>query len=409
MVLFIGMVRRGEFETLQRRGVPLGVLVDSNSKHRLADVSGFAHVSHFDFSRPLAELIAAVRAIHNQRGVACLLNLMEFYVVETAAIAAALGLAGISPASAQLCRDKCVMRQRFAERIGSDASAHFEEVHSEAALLDAAARFGYPVFLQPSNVAASMWATRNTSPSMLLANYHTMLRDVPNYYAQLGKHGSQLSVVLAEYLNGANTSIDCIADAAGQVHTTPVVDVLTGQDVGIDDYHHFARILPSGLSAAAQTDLQRRAVAGVQALEMTHSAAHVEFIGTRLGEIAARPGGNRPRILELAYGMDELHAYNQVLCGRPPELLREHARAAAIVTPFSRQAGSLRSIRHLERLVGLRSYLYHEVRAQPGHSVGLAKDGCRAPLYIELLADDAASVRSDVDEIASWTDLYEVE
>ena len=34
---------------------------------------------------------------------------------------------------------------------------------------------------------------------------------------------------------------------------------------------------------------------------MTSSAAHVEFIGNRLGEIAARPGGNRARILELAY------------------------------------------------------------------------------------------------------------
>ena len=82
--------------------------------------------------------------------------------------------------------------------------------------------------------------------------------------------------------------------------------------------------------------------------------------------------------------------------------------AAAILTPFARRDGKLRSIRHLDRIVQLGTYLYHEVRAQPGHAVGLSKDGCRAPLYIELQAADAAAVRRDVDDIASWTDLYDV-
>lgn len=408
MVLFLGMVRRGEFESLQRNGLKLGVLVDTNSKHKLADVSDFVFVERFDFSRPLPELIAAVRAIHAKHGVACLFNVMEFYVAETAAVAEALGFPGISPASAQLCRDKCVMRRRFQERIGPTAAARFEVVHSEAELLALADQFGYPVFLQPSNVAASMWSSRNTSPGMLLANYRIMLDGVPEYYTALGKKDARLSVVLAEYLKGDNTSVDCIADAAGLVFPTPVVDVWTGADVGIDDYHHFARMLPSRLSAAEQAELQRLAVAGVRALDMTSSAAHVEFIGTRLGEIAARPGGNRARILELAYGMDELHAYCQVLCGQRPALRQDEKSAEAILTPFARRDGKLRSIRHLDRIVQLSTYLYHEVRAQPGQSVGLSKNGCRAPLYLELQSDNADAVRRDVDEVASWTDLCDV-
>jgi len=42
-------------------------------------------------------------------------------------------------------------------------------------------------------------------------------------------------------------------------------------------------------------------------------AAHVEFIGPRLGEIGARPGGNRPRISKWHNGMDMLYAYYQIL------------------------------------------------------------------------------------------------
>jgi biotin carboxylase len=409
IVLFVGMVRRGEFESLQKRGLPLGVLADTNSKHRLGDVAGFEVVERFDFSRPHDELVDAVRGIQKQQGIACLFNVGEFYVRQTAELAAALGLPGVPPASARLCLDKSIMRRRFQERIAPDAAARFQVVNNESELIQYANQFGYPVFLQPSNVAASMWATRNTQPDMLLSNYRTMLSEVPKYYEKLGKKDTRLTVVLAEYLKGTNTSIDCLIDSEGHVHTTPVVDVLTGQDVGIDDFHHFARIVPSRLGEAEREELRKRAVAGVQALEMRTCAAHVEFIGTCLGEIGARPGGNRPRILELAYGIDEIHAYCQVLCGRRPELSQEHRKAAAILTPFAPKNGTLRAIRHLDRIAKLPSYLYHEVRIQPGQPVGLSKNGYRAPLYIELMSDDSDTVRGSVDKIASWSDLYEVE
>ncbi|MCX5646926.1 MAG: hypothetical protein NTZ17_19940 [Phycisphaerae bacterium] len=409
IVLFVGMVRRGEFESLQKRGVPLGVLADTNSKHRLADVSGFVVVERFDFSRPHEELIEAFRGIQKRWPIACLFNVGEFYVRQTADLAAALGLAGIPSLSARLCLDKSIMRRRFQERIRPDATARFHVVNSESELIDFANRLGYPVFLQPSNVAASMWATRNTDPDTLLCNYRTMLSEVPRYYEKLGKKDTRLTVVLAEYLPGSNTSVDCLVDPEGRVYTTPVVDVLTGQDVGIDDYHHFARLVPTRLGAPQQEELRRLAVAGVQALDMTTCAAHVEFIGSHLGEIAARPGGNRPRILELAYGLDEIHAYCQILCGQRPDLHQERQEAAAVITPFAGRNGTLRAIRHLDRLTQLPGYLYHEVRIQPGQPVGLSKSGYRAPLYVELMSTDAVIVRHSVDQIASWSDLYEVE
>jgi biotin carboxylase len=409
IVLILGMARRGECESLQKRGLSLGILRDTNNKQRLVDTSQFAVVENFDFSRPLVELITAVAKIKQQWGIACLFNLNELYVAQTADVAAALGLPGISSESAHLCLDKSIMRQRFQERIGPGASARFHVVDSESDLMQFANELGYPCFLQPSNVSASMWATRNTNPDMLINNYRTMLSEVPKHYQLLGKKDASLTVVLAEYLEGSNVSIDCLADRTGRVYTTPAVDVLTGRDVGIDDFHHFARVLPSRLSGPEQNELDRLAVAGMQALDMTTCAAHVEFIGSRLGEIAARPGGNRPRILELAYGMDFLHAYYRVLCGQSPELLADRKFAAAIITPFPVKKGALRTIRHLDALTKLPAYLYHEVRAQAGQSVGLAKSGFRAPLYVELLSADADAVRHSVDQIASWTDLYEVE
>jgi biotin carboxylase len=408
IVLFLGMVRRGEFESLQNRGLPLGILMDTNSKARMGDVSRFKLVEPFDFSRPLPELIEKVREVQNRFGIACLYNVIEFYVAQTADVAAALGLPGISPASARLCLDKNLMRERFQQRIGPRASARFHEIHSEPELLQRADTLGYPCFLQPGNVSASMWASRNETPESLVANYRTIVNEVPKYYERLGKKGTALSVVLAEYLEGKNISIDCLMDAKGKVYPTPAVEVLTGKDVGIDDYHHFARLLPPRLNARERAELEELAVAGVRALDMTMSASHVEFIGSRLGEIAARPGGNRPRILEMAYGIDMLYAYYQILRGETPDLRQKQDLAAAVVTPFAPRDATLKFIRHLDRVPKLAGYLYHEIRAQPGQAVGLSKSGYRAGLYIELLSPDAEQIRRSVDEIASWRDLYEL-
>ncbi len=409
IVLFIGTVRRGEFESLQRRGLPLGVLVDTNSRHKLCDVTGFSVVESFDFSRPAADLVAKVMDIQKRHGLSCLYNVVEFYVSQTSFLCEALSLPGLSYAAAHLCLEKTVMRERFASRIGPDACARFEVVASESNLLAAAERLGYPVFLQPSNVSASMWSTTNNDPHSLLDNYRTMQAEVPGYYVKLGQVDKQLSVIVAAYLQGPNTSIDCLVDAKGKVYATPVVDVITGRDLGLDDFHHFARILPSRLPIAEQTTLRRLAEAGIQALDMTNCAAHVEFIGPRLGEIAGRPGANRARILELATGIDELFGYHEILCERTPHLSPGFAKSAAIVTPFPRKSGLLRSIRHLDRLAALPGYLYHEVRMAPGTEVGLARSGFRAPLYIEFQADDPDVVRNSVAQVASWSDLFELQ
>src|SRR5436190_6291110 len=254
-----------------------------------------------------------------------------------------------------------------------------------------------------------MWAPRNTTPEMLLGNYRAIVNEVPAYYERLGKKGTPLSVSLAEYMHGKNISVDCLMDKTGKVYTTPPVEVLTGRDIGLDDYHHFARILPARMTQKDEDEFKKLAMGGVQALDMTNAAAHVEIIGSRLGEIGARPGGNRPRILELAHGIDLLCGYYQILRGETPGLEPDRDLAAAVVTPFAPRQGTLKELRHLDQLPKLPGYLYHEIRAQPGQQVGPAKGGFRAGIYIELRSTRVETIWESVDLIASWTDLYDLE
>ena len=410
LVLYLGIVRHGEYESLLNHRLPCGVLVDTNTPLRLADTSSFALVERFDFSRPRAELVQRVRETRERHGLSCLMNTVEHYVVHAADVAAALGLPGLSPASARQCVDKKAMRRRFFDRIGPRATARFRAVASEAEVLAFADEVGYPVFLQPDSLFSSLWATCNDTAEELLASYRAIQDGVTRYLEAIGQPDRCLTAVAAEYLEGRNRSIDCLVDAEGHVTTTPVVDVLTGRDIGINDFHHFARITPSELDVEGQEELQSLAVEGVRALDMASCTAHVECIGTKLGEIAGgRHGGNRPRILDLSYGIDLILNCCHVLSGGQPELRRTRKRPAAIITPFPRQRGILRVIRHLDELTRLPGYRFHEVRIQPGKGVGLARDGYSAPLYIELVSENGDEILRGVDRIASWTDLFEVD
>jgi hypothetical protein len=413
IVLFLGALRHGEFESLLSRGIPCGALLDSNTRLHLPDLARFKVVERFDFLRPEQELLHRLQEIQGKWGLRCLINVVEHYVAVSSRLAPELGVPGISLRSAQLCLNKFAMRQRFLERIGPRATGRFQEVRTEEELRAFASQAGFPLILKPTNLSASLFISLNHTLDDLLASFRRLVAEVPGYYQQAALKGKTLAIQVEEFLEGSNHSIDCWVDAAGNISVTPVVDVLTGKDVGIDDFHHFARITPSHLSPEEQAEASRLTVAGARALDLATIVAHAEFIqtptGPKLLEIGARPGGNRIRILEMTYGIDQIFAYYQILCGQSPVVQARKEQPSAIVTPFPRHQGVFHGFRDLDRLQKLPSYLYHEVRGRVGQAVGLAKDGYKAPLYIELTASTREDVRRDVDAIASWDDLVVVQ
>ncbi len=413
IVLFLGALRHGEFESLLRRGIPCGALIDSNTKLHLPDLAGFKVVERFDFLRPEPELLCKLQEIQAKWGLRCLINVVEHYVALCSRLAPELGVPGIPLRAAQLCLDKFAMRQRFLAQIGPQATGRFQEIQTEEQLRAFAAQVGFPLVLKPTNLSASLFISLNHTLEELLVSYRRLLAEVPRYYKQAALKGKQLAIQVEEFMQGSNHSIDCWVDAAGNVTATPVVDVLTGKDVGIDDFHHFARITPSHLSPQEQDEASRLAIAGAKALNLSTVIGHLEFIqtpaGPKLLEIGARPGGNRIRILEMTYDIDQIFAYYQILCGQSPEIQLQKEKPSAIVTPFPQRHGILNSFHNLNRLQELPSYLYHEVRGRVGQAVGLAKDGYKAPLYVELTAPTREHVRRDVDLIASWDDLIVVQ
>ena len=123
IVLFLGALRHGEFESLIRRNIPCGALLDTNTKLHLPDLAQFQVVERFDFLKPEAELLRKLRELEAKWGLRCLLNVVGHYVAVFARLAPELGVPGISLHAAQLCLDKSAMGRRFVERIGPQSEA----------------------------------------------------------------------------------------------------------------------------------------------------------------------------------------------------------------------------------------------------------------------------------------------
>lgn len=408
LVLFLGAVRRGEFESLLRRGYPCGVLLDLNTKLKLGDLSSFRVIEHFDFSRPKSELVSQINEIRKQHGLGCLINLIEQYVAHFAYAAQELGLDAVSAASAELCIDKYAMKRRFVDRIGPSCVPRFMKINSDAERRHFGEQVPFPHAWKPVNLTSSLFVTLCNDEEQEVNTYQTLLEQLPGYYVKSGQTDKQLGIMVEEFVTGPNWSIDCLIDGAGHVTSTPIIEVLTGRDIGLEDFHHFARLAPTDLGERDQRELTQLAVEAVRALDLRAGVAHVELVGNKLLEVGARPGGNRIRILELAFGIDYLFAYYQILKGFVPDVRGLRLYPTALVTPYAREKGTLVAIRGLDRLEKLPGYSYHQIRAQVGQSVGLSRDGFKAPLYIELQAPRLEDIRKAVAEIASWEDLFEV-
>lgn len=412
LVLYIGVVRQNEFESLMQREIPLGVILDTNSTLRPADLKAFCVVEHSDFSASEDSILHLVDSIQERWPIGCVLVTHERYVLTGALVSEHLGLHGFSKETALVCLDKSIMHERFVQYIGPEATARFKKVASKEELIEFVKKVGFPLILKPTNLYNSLFVSLSQSQEELLQNYESIVHRLADFSQKAGQYHVQPYIQAEEFLQGKTYSIDCIIDAAGNVTTTPVVDMVSGHDMGWHDFHHFARVLPSRLAISEQEAMSDLARAGVQALGIRSSIAHVEIVqtsqGPKLLEIGARPGGNRARMFDLSYGIDLIYAYYQVRLGNKADVTPLRTMPTAVISPYSRKQGMLTNSPDVERIKKLKTYFSHEVKVKPGQIVGPSTLGYTAPLSIELLGDNADELYEDVTRIQSWQDLFVV-
>ncbi|WP_442107305.1 ATP-grasp domain-containing protein [Pseudomonas sp. NUPR-001] len=407
--LIIGNIRDGEYEGLIAEGITPVLIADTSTTAKIANPALLPATAKYDFSKGLsAELVKLTQQLLDEHAFTSVLNFREGYVAITARLCSAL------PALAHLHRnventlDKALQRRCFEQSSNPDLQVVSQHVQIED-LLGRPHALPYPFILKPANLYSSLFVRCIHNAEELLAYSCNEWPALQRYVA--GKHLSSDQLLLEEYLQGSNHSIDCAISPDGSISSFPIVDVITGVDMGRGDFHHFARYSPSLLEP--DLDLKQRchqlAHDAVNALGLKGTFAHVEFILTARGpkvlEVGARPGGSRIHVTRQTWQLPLEVCYHRALSGQALPQAGAVLRPFGIVTPFARTDRTYDGLHQLERLRMLAGFQRWYAYVQPGERIGPVSSGFQNYLYIEFHQDDTASLRQSLLAVADC-DLY---
>lgn len=269
------------------------------------------------------EMCAAALRLADSEPVAGVLCWDEARILQSAKVAAALGLPGGDPDMVMRCRDKHLTREALAAAGVPQPRSVMVTSVDEA--LTVAAEIGYPVVLKPRAMAASLGVVRVEGPEELTAQFR-FARDthIPGAW--------HYDVVLVEeYATGPEISVDA-AVHHGQVYPMFVARKEIGYPPYFEEVGHVVDAAdpllsdPQLLSIVQDTHTALRFTDG-----MTHTELRLTPTGPKIIEVNARLGGDLIPYLGLrASGIDPGLAAAAVSCGQPPAISADRNLVGAV-------------------------------------------------------------------------------
>ncbi|MFN8074245.1 MAG: ATP-grasp domain-containing protein [Kineosporiaceae bacterium] len=249
-----------------------------------------------DDARRADAIVAAVRA--GATPVSGVWTYDEFSVVTAAEVAQRLGVATSGPAVARRCRDKHLMREALAA--AGVPSARHARVTGLAAALEAASAIGYPVVVKPVALAGSIGVALAADAEQLATAFAVASGSGHPVYGASGT-----TVLVEEYLDGPEVSVESVVDADG-LHPVALTRKALGPAPFFEETGH---VVAPGQPLPEQDAVLAVVRAAHEALGVTVGATHTELrltpSGPRIVELALRTGGDLiPRLVHLATGVD---------------------------------------------------------------------------------------------------------
>ena len=233
----------------------------------------------------------------------------DFAAPTVAYVARHLGLTGNPERTDVVARDKYEMRKAFRE-YGGIYCPRFFETDGVLQSFDSS-KLHFPVIVKPTDRWSSKGVTRVESMDKIAPAIRTACRESLN-----GK------AIVEEFMDGPEYSAECIVFRGNITILAFTQKITTG----------FPRYIEKGHKQPADLSIEQQAVAkavierAIKALDITNSAAHVEFRiinNKEIGiiEIGARMGGDYigTDLTPISTGMDYIKMVIDVACGNAPD------------------------------------------------------------------------------------------
>ncbi len=299
--------------------------------------------------------------------------------------------------------DKLEMRRRFAllaKRFTPRYAAVRNNTKRERSRI--IEKIGFPMIVKPTNLASSMLVTICYHEDELKKSLSSAYRKIRKVYNENGRSETP-NMMVEEFMEGDMYSVDVYVNSRGVMYFCPLVRVITGRNIGRDDFFNYMCISPTSLKARTIEKAHAAARAGVHALGLRNTTAHVELMKIddewKLIEIGPRVGGFRHRIHMLSCGID--HALNDILVRFPekPILPKKCFGFSATLKWYAKEEGRITALKGIKKIQELKSFVEISITKGIGDLCTFAKHGGKPVFVVTLFNRDRSKLLADIRRI----------
>ncbi len=309
------------------------------------------------------------------------------------------GLALPSSKSLEIATDKERMRQAFYEYCPDVSPAFLKVVDaSDETIQTIEQQLGYPVIIKPANLASSLLIQRCDTLEELRRALEQALTTVRGLYEESGRYETP-TMIVEQMLEGDLYSVDTYVLRDGTMWHCPPISYVTGQSIGVDDFFLYKRSAPAILDQADWLECQRAVEAGIAAIGLRSTTAHIElcrtYNGWKIIEIGPRVGRYRIEMYREVYGVEHSDNDVRVRLGEKP-IITDVARAScAVYSIYPATEGVLKDIQSIDQVEKLPSLTYLRRLVNDGMVVKHAKHGGHALAEVILSNKDLEQFKRD--------------
>jgi len=305
--------------------------------------------------------------------------------------------------------DKLEMRRRF-RLLASKYSPKYSLVkeNTKAERKRVMEKIKFPMIVKPTNLAQSLLVTICYHEEELESAIGKIKKEVSKVYSENGRV-EEPRIIAEEFMEGDMYSVDAYVNGKGMVYFCPMVRVITGKNIGHDDFFNYMHLSPTGLKSRSIERAHDAAIAGIHALGLRNTTAHVELMKMddewKLIEIGARIGGYRARLHRLSCDID--HSLNDILIRFPkkPIIPKKCNGYAATLKWFPKKEGKILSLKGIKKCQELKSFVEINVLKKVGDRCRFAKHGGKAVFTITLFNMERSRLLADIRRIEQLVDV----
>ncbi len=260
-------------------------------------------------------------------------------------------------------------------------------------------KIGFPMIVKPTNLGSSLLVSICYHEEELEKTLKTVFRKIKSLYDS-GKRTETPKIITEEFMDGDMYSVDSYVNSVGTVWHCPLVRIVTGRNIGHDDFYNYKQMTPTALKQSTVEKAQRAAETAIHALGLRSTTAHVELMKIddewKIIEVGPRMGGFRGVLHELSCDID--HAANDALIrmAKKPVIPKKCKGYAVAMKWFTKAEGVILEMKGVKKLEELESFHSITMNKKVGEKALLSKNGGRSIFNLFLYNEDRSKLLADI-------------